>query len=259
MLQDVLAVISGSAVGFVLGLIGGGGSILAVPLLVYVVGVPSPHMAIGTSAIAVALSAASSLVGHARAGNVRWPCALVFTAVGAVGAAIGSTLGKRFDGQRLLILFGVLMVVVAVSMLRRRADDGSRFVRLSRETASQVGSRLAGFGLATGTLSGFFGIGGGFLVVPGLVAATGMPMLNAVGSSLVSVTAFGLTTATNYALSGLVDWRLVALFVVGGVAGSMFGSRAAGHLATRKRRLTEVFAGLVATVGLYVIARGLLG
>jgi uncharacterized membrane protein YfcA len=259
MLQDILAVLSGSAVGFVLGLIGGGGSILAVPLLVYVVGVPSPHVAIGTSAIAVGLSAASSLVGHARAGNVRWPCALLFTAAGAIGAAIGSTLGKRFDGQRLLVLFGVLMVVVAASMLRRRVDDGSAFTRLNRETASTVGSRLAGFGLATGTLSGFFGIGGGFLVVPGLVAATGMPLINAVGSSLVSVTAFGLTTAANYALSGLVLWRLVALFVLGGVLGSVFGSRAAGHLATRKRLLSQVFAGIVATVGVYVIARGLLG
>ena len=96
-LQDLLAVASGSLVGFVLGLIGGGGSILAVPLLVYVVGVRSPHIAIGTSAIAVSFSALSSLLGHWRAGNVRWPCALVFTVAGVAGAAGGSTLGKAVE------------------------------------------------------------------------------------------------------------------------------------------------------------------
>ena len=117
MLQDVLAIGSGSLVGFVLGLIGGGGSILAVPLLVYVVGVSSPHIAIGTSAVAVALSALSSLVGHARAGNVRWPCASAFAVAGVGGAAFGSTIGKHVDGQQLLTLFGVLMIVVAVTFM----------------------------------------------------------------------------------------------------------------------------------------------
>ena len=86
---DIASVGSGSLVGFVLGLIGGGGSILAVPLLVYVVGVASPHVAIGTSSVAVALSAFSNLLGHARVGNVRWPCALVFSAAGIAGAALG--------------------------------------------------------------------------------------------------------------------------------------------------------------------------
>lgn len=102
MIHDILAVGSGAVVGFVLGLIGGGGSILAVPLLVYVVGVRSAHVAIGTSSVAVALSALSSLAGHARAGNVRWPCALAFAASGIVGASLGSTIDKSFDGQRLL-------------------------------------------------------------------------------------------------------------------------------------------------------------
>ncbi len=186
MLQDGLAVLSGSLVGFVLGLIGGGGSIVAVPLLVYVVGVKSPHVAIGTSAIAVALSALASLVGHARAGNVRWPCALIFTACGVVGAAVGSTLGKRIDGQKLLMLFGFLMIGVAASMLLKRSGDGASFVPLSARTAAKLLPRLFAYGTATGALSGFFGIGGGFLVVPGLIAAVDLPLLAAVGSSLVS-------------------------------------------------------------------------
>ena len=119
--------------------------------------------------------------------------------------------------------------------------------------------RLLSYGTATGTLAGFFGIGGGFLIVPGLMAAADLPMLYAVGSSLVSVTAFGMTTAVNYALSGLIDWRLVLLFVAGGVLGSVGGRRAAVHLAERKQALSQVFAGIVAVVGLYVVVRGLVG
>ncbi|MGE0701676.1 MAG: sulfite exporter TauE/SafE family protein [Hyphomicrobiaceae bacterium] len=257
--QDFLSVLSGTMVGTVLGLIGGGGSILAVPLLVYVVGVPSPHVAIGTSAIAVALSALSSLLAHVRLGNVRWPCALTFTLAGVIGAAVGSTLGKAFDGRKLLLLFGVLMIVVAVMMLRRRSDGASRFVPLTRESAGTLAPRLAGYGAATGLLAGFFGIGGGFLVVPGLIAATEMPLLAAIGSSLVSVTAFGMTTAANYAASDLIDWRLVALFVAGGVLGSLVGGRLAQRLSTRKAALTQVFAGIVASAGLYVVWRGIAG
>jgi hypothetical protein len=257
--QDILSVVSGSLVGAVLGLIGGGGSILAVPLLVYLVGVPSPHVAIGTSAVAVALSALASLVGHARLGNVKWPCAAVFTAAGMAGAAVGSTIGKAFDGKRLLLLFGILMMVVAAMMLRRRTAASADFVRLTRETARTLGPRLAGFGLATGTLAGFFGIGGGFLVVPGLIAATEMPLIAAIGSSLVSVTAFGITTAANYALSDLIDWRLVALFVAGGIAGSAVGGRLAHRLAGHKTALGQVFAGIVASAGLYMVVRGVIG
>lgn len=256
MVQDILAAGSGTLVGFVLGLIGGGGSILAVPLLVYVVGVKSPHVAIGTSAIAVALSAFSSLVGHVRAGNVRWPCALVFTACGVAGAALGSTLGKQFDGQKLLILFGLLMIVVAAVMARNRTSDGSNFIPLTSGSARRLAPRLMAYGAGTGVLAGFFGIGGGFLVVPGLMAAADLPLLSAVGSSLVSVTAFGITTAANYALSDLIDWRIVALFVTGGVLGSVFGGRAAGSLAQDKKSLSRVFSIIVASVGLYVVVRG---
>lgn len=257
--QDFLSLLSGSLVGMVLGLIGGGGSILAVPLLVYVVGVPSPHVAIGTSAIAVALSALSSLVGHARLGNVCWGCAIAFTLAGVLGAALGSTLGKAFDGARLLLLFGILMIIVAAMMLRRPSTGDTRFVPLTRETARTLVPRLAGFGLLTGTMAGFFGIGGGFLVVPGLIAATDMPLILAIGSSLVSVTAFGITTAANYALSDLIDWRLVALFVTGGVGGSIVGGRLAHRLSSQRATLTRVFAGIVASAGLYIVWRGLAG
>lgn len=252
-LQMLLGSGSGVLVGFTLGLVGGGGSILAVPLLVYLVGVPLPHVAIGTSAVAVAANAAASLLNHARAGHVRWPCAGVFAGSGVAGALLGSQLGKMMDGQALLAAFAVMMVVVAVLMLRRREPGEDRQVRLSRANAPA----LVTAGLAVGGLSGFFGIGGGFLIVPGLILATGMPMLQAIGTSLVAVTAFGLTTAGSYALAGLVEWWLAAAFVAGGVAGSLLGARAGQALARRRGLLTKVFAGLILVVAAYTLVRSL--
>jgi uncharacterized membrane protein YfcA len=258
-LHALLSIASGSLVGFTLGLVGGGGSILAVPLLVYVVGVSSPHVAIGTSAIAVAASAAANLAGHARAHTVKWPCALVFAISGIAGAAGGAQLGKMVDGGRLLTLFGALMVIVGALMLRPRKSAGNPDVRLTYESMPRLLPLLIGFGLLVGALSGFFGIGGGFLIVPGLMGATAMPLINAIGSSLVSVTAFGLTTAASYAWSGLVDWPLAGLFIVGGALGGLLGTRLARHLAGYKHALTLTFSGVVIAVGLYVIARSLMG
>jgi uncharacterized membrane protein YfcA len=251
--QSALGLGSGSLVGFTLGLVGGGGSILAVPLLVYLVGVTNPHIAIGTSAIAVAANAAANLANHARVKNVKWDCALVFTLAGIIGAFGGSTLGKMVDGQRLLALFAVLMIVVGALMLRKRSGEGNRSVRLGRDNIL----KLVGIGLATGALSGFFGIGGGFLIVPGLILATGMPILYAVGSSLVAVTGFGLTTAANYAFSGLIDWALAALFISGGILGGLLGASLASKLAVRKGALNTVFAGLIFVVAIYMLVRSL--
>ncbi|MCP2132587.1 sulfite exporter TauE/SafE family protein [Bradyrhizobium ottawaense] len=259
MLHDILTIGSGSLVGFVLGLVGGGGSILAVPLLVYVVGVRSAHVAIGTSSVAVALSALSSLAAHARAGNVRWPSATLFASCGVFGAMIGSTIGKQFDGEHLLTAFGALMVVVALAMLRKPKEASAPFRPSISQTASGLVPRLMAFGTGAGLLSGFFGIGGGFLVVPSLVASARLPLLTAIGSSLVSVSAFGLTTAANYALSGLVDWRLVTMFVIGGTVGSLAGGRLAKRLSNEKRALSYIFAAVVATVGVFVVIRSLRG
>lgn len=116
LLQTLLAIACGALVGFSLALIGGGGSILATPLLLYVVGVGDAHVAIGTSALAVSANAFANLVPHARAGNVRWKAAFVFTPFGIAGAWLGSSLGKAIDGQHLLVLFAILMIVVAVLM-----------------------------------------------------------------------------------------------------------------------------------------------
>jgi uncharacterized membrane protein YfcA len=252
-MQGVLGLASGALVGFSLGLVGGGGSILAVPLMVYVVGVPEPHVAIGTSAIAVAANAAVNLSNHARGGTVVWSCALTFAAAGIAGALAGSILGKMMDGQKLLALFALLMLVIAVLMLKTRSRIGLPDVQMTLANTPAI----LGLGLATGTLSGFFGIGGGFLIVPALMLATGMPIMNAISSSLVAVTAFGLTTAASYAWSGLISWGLAGLFVAGGIAGGLIGTRSARLLSARRGALNMVFAAVIIAVALYMLARNL--
>jgi uncharacterized membrane protein YfcA len=119
-----------------------------------------------TSALSVATNAFANLIGHWRAGNVKWSCAATFAVAGIVGAAVGSTLGKLVDGQELLFLFALAMIAVGVAMLRPRTAGGNLNVCIA--------ARLIAVGLVVGAISGFFGIGGGFLIVPGLMLGSGM-------------------------------------------------------------------------------------
>ncbi len=247
---ELLAIASGAFVGFTLGLIGGGGSIVATPLLLYAVGLP-PHIAIGTGALAVSANGFVNFGGHARAGNVRWATAGLFATTGVVGALIGSTIGKAFDGHRLILMFAVMMLVVGAAMLRPRNGGSNGPVAMTKRVAAKV----AAVGLCVGLLSGFFGIGGGFLIVPGLILATGMPMINAIGTSLLAVGAFGLATALNYAASGMVNWMIAAQFIGGGIAGGWIGMKSACHLAARRNTLNRMFAALVFAVAFYIIWR----
>ena len=249
--QTTAAIGSGVIVGFSLGLIGGGGSILAVPLLLYIVGMPDPHQAIGTSALAVAVNAYANLVPHARAQHVRWGPAVIFASAGVVGAFAGSSIGKAVDGHRLLILFALLMLFVAALMLRGRKSDTSTAGAVQQKSPW----RLVAIGLGTGTLSGFYGIGGGFLVVPGLILATGMPTIAAIGSSLVAVGTFGMTTAVNYAVSGLVDWPIALLFILGGIAGGWIGARIAKRLSAQRQTLTRLMGCMLVVVSAYMLYR----
>lgn len=248
-LQQALAVASGMLVGFTLGLIGGGGSILAVPLLLYVVGYKDTHVVLGTTALAVSLTAFANLIPHWRAGNVRWKPAILFALPGILGAAAGATLGKVVGGKQLLFLFALLMLVVAVLMLRQSSAPSS-----PERVGKGMLVRVLPVSFAVGFLSGFFGIGGGFLIVPGLIFATGMPMLSAVGSSLISVGTLGLTTAITYALAGKVAWLIALEYFVGGVLGGMLGARLATRLGAKKQTLTRVFAGVIVVVAIYVLA-----
>lgn len=245
---------SGGIVGFALGLVGGGGSILAVPLLLYVVGVANPHVAIGTSAVAVSVNALANFTVHARAGHVWWRCAAVFALFGTIAALAGSTLGKAVDGQLLLFAFGLLMLVVGGLMLKPKKTTGS----VVRRVDLRMCVTTALVATATGAASGFFGIGGGFLIVPGLILATGMPMIQAIGSSLLAIGTFGLATALNYAASGLIDWVVAAEFVAGGILGGIGGTMLGTRLARRKAVLNRIFAVLILAVALYVLARSAL-
>lgn len=250
-LADILAVLSGGAVGAVLALIGGGGSILATPALLYVVGVTNPHIAIGTSALAVSVNAFANLINHARRGHVRWRYSMIFAAAGVLGATAGAAIGKVTDPDVLLPLFAIIMIVAGIFMLRRKTDTPAEEARFVRARVP----RLLLYGQGAGLLSGFFGIGGGFLIVPALVFATDMPLVYAVSSSLVAVLAFGLTTATSYAFSGLVDWPLTAVFIAGGLVGGFAGVKSAHLLADKRTLLNDAFVGVISCVAIYMLIR----
>lgn len=254
--MTALALASGVLVGFTLGLIGGGGSILATPLLLYVVGVSQPHVAIGTGALAVAVNAFANFASHWRAGNVRWGSAVMFALFGVIGALGGSTLGKAFDGDRLMFLFAILMIVVGILMLRsgqrERIEDGTD-LPVTSPPAFMV--KLAVVALMVGAMSGFFGIGGGFLIVPGLLFATRMPLINAIGTSLFAVGAFGLATAANYALSGLVDWTIASEYIAGGILGGWLGTRLSCRLSNYNGILNRIFATMIFAVSAYILYR----
>lgn len=262
MIQLMLTILSGGVVGFSLGLLGGGGSILAVPLLLYVVGVHDPHLVIGTTALAVALNSYANLYPHWRAGHVRWRAVFFFTGPGLVGAWFGSSLGKMVHGQELLALFALLMLAVAGVMWRRALREETVARAPTSESAAAVSLpsttpkllwRAGAAGLLVGALSGFFGIGGGFLIVPGLVFSTEMPIILAIGSSLFAVGTFGLTTAANYALSGLVSFPIMAEYLMGGIVGGWIGTRWATRLSHVKGLLNRIFAGVIAVVAIYML------
>nr|WP_162998006.1 sulfite exporter TauE/SafE family protein [Brevundimonas lutea] len=255
MMPLLLAALSGGVVALLLTLFGGGGSVLAVPLLLYVVGVVDPHVAIGVAAAGVALNALTALAGHARAGRVRWPCATLFAVTGAAGAWAGSSLAKAIDGRQLLLFFAIAMAAVGVSMLRPRTVVVRPEPRLSLAMSPRVGAA----GVGVGSAAGFFGIGGGFLIVPGLMASTGMSLATAQATSLLSVAAFGATTAGNYALSGWVDAGLVGAMAVGGLIGTLAGLPLARRLGSNAALGRTLFAGLILIVAAYVALRAATG
>ncbi len=247
----LLSLLSGTAVGFSLGLVGGGGSVLALPLLIYVVGLP-PHVSIGTSALSVAVNAVTNLVQHARRGHVRAKKGVLFAVPGAAGAFFGAQLGLLTPPSHLLVLFGLFMMGIAAFMLihRHAARGGNADGGSVRHTA-----RLVPTGVLAGLAAGYFGIGGGFLVTPAMISAGGLGILDAIGTSLLPVSAFGLATAARYAAETQVDWAVSGLFMAGGLGGGMVGTRLAGRLPLGA--LAKLFAAILVAVAVYVILRNL--
>lgn len=247
------AAVGGAIIALLLGLFGGGGSVLATPLLLYIVGIRDPHVAIGTGAAAVAVNAGANLAMQARTGAVKWPCALSFAGAGLAGSLAGAALAQRVDGQALLGAFAFAMLAVGAAMLRPARSQGDMFVRLDMAMTL----KLVPMGLAVGLAAGFFGIGGGFLIVPGLMAATGMTLANAAASSLVSVTVFGVATAGTYAVAGRVDLPSLLAMVAGGMVGVAIARPLVPRLASRAALARRLFAIMVIITALYVGWRAL--
>ena len=244
-----LSLISGAVVGFSLGLIGGGGSILAVPLLIYVVGL-SPHLSLGTSALSVAINAITNLIQHKKHGHVKARKGLVFAIPGVVGAFFGAQLGLLTPSNHLLVLFGLFMIGIAIFILRHKHPAQNT---QTDKHGTKHKTRLVFTGLLVGMAAGYFGIGGGFLIAPSLIYMGGLNILDAIGTSLLPVSAFGFTTAMRYAIDNQINWIVSALFITGGIGGGMLGTKLSTKVPLQK--LAKLFAILLLLVATYVIAR----
>ncbi len=249
--QPFLSLVFGGPIGFTLGLLGGGGSILTVPILVYVIG-QDAHAATGTSLAIVGTSALLGALAHGRKGNVRLKAGLAFRAVSMLAAQPRVWLNRLVAGRAILLLFGCLMFAVGVRMIRRKAPP----VAAAPGAPAPGGRpwlRLLAPGSAVGLLTGFFGIGGGFLIVPALVLAAGFPTHHAVGTSLLVIAMTSASALAGHLHFGTVDPRLVGFFVAGGAAGILSGSALAGLLP--ERTLGRAFGWFIILLALYVVYR----
>lgn len=254
--QAALSVVFGGLIGLLLGLVGGGGSILTVPILVYVIGL-DVQAATTTSLAIVGVSALAGAVPHARAGRVNLHVALFFGVFGIGGAFAGTWLNQRVSGPWILFLFGLLMLLVAGRMWFR---PSVRTDQSEAQPAVRLNGKVPLAGLVVGLLTGFFGVGGGFLIVPALALALGLPMAVAVGTSLAIIAINAVSGMAAHAGSGGFDLPVAVLFIAGGLAGGLAGGRLAGRI--NERTLARAFALLVAVVGGYLAVRngaGLVG
>ena len=206
-------------VGISLGLLGGGGSILTVPLLAYVAGV-EPKRAIAMSLLVVGVTSAIAAVTHARAGRVRWRIAVLFGLVAMSGAFAGGLLARFIPGPVLLVSFAVIMIAAGLAMLRGRKDCTGADADQPLPVV-----RIAALGLAVGLISGLVGAGGGFLLVPALALFAGLPMPVAVGTSLVVISMQSFAGFAGHLASEQIDWRLAAFVTAAAVVGALIGAR----------------------------------
>lgn len=256
-----LAILFGMLIGVALGALGGGGSILAVPALVYGLGLPV-NEAIPTSLLVVGITAASAAWAHVRAGTVWIRTAVTFASVGVVGSFVGAWLGHRVSDAVVLGGLAVLMVVASVGMWRRggtpvtavpdvpTTEGGSAVAMRERTRVAKLPHVLAaGFGL--GLLTGLFGVGGGFLIVPTMVLLLGVPTLAAIGTSLVVISVNAFAGFLAHLGMGPVDLGVAGAFAAGGVVGAFVGQCAGSRVSART--LSRAFALLVMAVGSYTL------
>lgn len=250
--QAGLSLLFGAMIGLLLGLVGGGGSILTVPILVYVIGL-DVRAATTTSLAIVGTSALAGAIPHARAGRVNLHVALFFGLVGIAGAFAGTWLNHLVAGAWILLLFGVLMLVVAVRMWLRKAPG--RSMRSGDDEPGAVW-KVGLAGLVVGLMTGFFGVGGGFLIVPALALALGMPMAMAVGTSLLIIAINSVSGIAAHFSTGGFDLPVALFFIAGGLSGGVLGGRLAGKI--DERALSRAFSALVAGIGIYLIVQNAL-
>lgn len=247
-----LAVPVGVLIGLVMGALGGGGAVLSVPILVFGFGL-APHDATTASLLIVGVGAVAGVLAHHRAGTVRWRSGLLLGVLGSPAASAGSWIARSIDPDLLLMLFTGLLLVVSAHMLRSTrgpepvadADRGST-------------PKIVLTALATGLLTGFFGVGGGFVLVPALVAVLGYRMPVAVGTSLLVMVLNSSAALLSRAVEGLhLDWPLLLTFTAAAVVGNLFG----GLVTARVRSVTlqRAFAVLLIVVALYTAVRSVLG
>lgn len=268
-MRALLASPLGVGIGFALGALGGGGSILAVPALVYVAG-QSASDATTTSLLVVGGASAFGLLGHLRAHRVRVAAGSVFGIVGAGGSFAGTALNRTIDDDLLLAGFSLLILVAAWRMLtacpsctragEQRAIDADGAEIVTGRTNDRLSVRgvlaVALAGTAVGFITGLFGVGGGFVVVPALTLALGFTMSEAVGTSLLVVAINAVTALAARGGPGAVDWPVAAPFTVAALAGVVLGVRAAGRLPATA--LLRGFAGLLVGVALFTGGRAVL-
>lgn len=250
----VLASVFGLAIGLSLGLLGAGGSILAVPALVYGLGL-SPADAIPASLMVVGASAAGGAVTHLRAGRVRWATAVPFAAAGVVGSIAGTAVSRRLDPTLLLQGFAILMLVAGAAMLRR-----SHHPALAATDIRHAGPRSLVLaliaGVAVGFLTGLFGVGGGFMIVPPMVLLLGLPMPQAVATSLVVIVVNSAAALIAHLGAGAtVHVAIVVTFVGAGMVGAVTGAGLGGRIPAG--RLATWFAYVIFAVAVYVLIRTL--
>lgn len=245
----VLTLAAAVLVGVTLGLFGGGGSILTVPVLVYLAGVPA-RQAIAMSLFVVAVTSAVSAVGHARAGRIRWRTGLLFGAAGMAGAYGGGLIGPHLPEALLMSAFAAMMLATAAAMIRDRRVPTAEPVPGDLPVL-----RVIAEGAGVGLVTGLVGAGGGFLVVPALVLLGGLPMGVAVGTSLVVIALKSLAGLAGYLHATPVDWSLALPVTAAAVAGGLIGGALAGRLDAD--RLRKAFGWFVLAMGAFVLIRQL--
>ncbi|MCX8957665.1 sulfite exporter TauE/SafE family protein [Erwinia psidii] len=246
--------LTGLIVGLLLALTGGGGSVVCVPLLLYLVRMKDTHMVIGTSAMAVAVSALVSLLSHAAKGHVRWAPGLTVSLVAMCGALSGAEAGKLVSEKYLLLPFSCLMLVVALLMLRKKSG-----CVVARPAAGfVVRPFLVGPVVFTvGGLAGLLGIGGGFLVVPVLVWLFNFSMTEAVATSLMVVFTTGMSTSISYALAGKVSAVNTLLIIAGGCLGGLLGATVASRLKKNEMIINIMFSLILIVTALYMFTKNI--